>query len=650
MPFSYAQYAGNGSATTFSVPFPYLLKAHVKLFYGFNLVNGTFTSELVDGVGFAWTSGTQVQTTVAPAVGQTLTVVRQTPSNALVVQWQDGSNLIAGDLIDSSLQTLYAVQEQEDAVLLASAQSAAAAAASTAAVTTANAASATANGIAGTANTALSNSSAAVTTANAASATATAAQTTANGIAGTANTALSNSSAAVTTANAAQATANGIAGTANTALSNSSAAVTTANAADATANGIAGTANTALSNSSAAVTTANTAQATANTALSNAATAQSTANSATSAAAAAQSTANSATTAAAAAQSTANAALPKAGGTMTGNLVVPSVNGGPLAGLRNRIINGNFDIWQRGTSFTGSEYGADRWQSGRTGTTHTATRQAFTPGQTDVPNNPAYYIRTVVSSVAGAGNIAYLAQLIEGVRTLSGQQVTVSFWAKADSTKNISAELAQFFGTGGSPSAVVNAIGVTKVSIGTAWQKVTVTANVPSISGKTLGTDGNDYLGLFIWFDAGSTFNSRTDTLGQQSGTFEIAQVQVEPGPTATPFEQRPPAQELQLCYRYFRLLTYYGGAFTGASVCYIVPEGFNDFRATPAITSSVNGFQFYNGSAWTTVSTSTGASFQIYVPGGAGKAIQVNGLAGNASLGATTTSAAIIGSLSAEL
>lgn len=290
MPFSYAQYAGNGSATTFSVPFPYLLKAHVKLFYGYDLVSGTSTSELADGVGFTWTTGTQVQTTVAPAVGQTLAIVRQTPSNALVVQWQDGSNLLADDLQDSSLQNLYSVQEQKDVVSLSAAQSATAATSAAAAVTTANAASTTANaasttanGISGTANTALSNSAAAVTTANAASATA-------NGIAATANTASSNASAAVTTANAANATANGIAGTAATALTNANAAVATANAAEATANGIAGTANTALSNSSAAVTTANAASTTAN---------------------GIAGTANTALT-------TANAALPKAGGTMTG--------------------------------------------------------------------------------------------------------------------------------------------------------------------------------------------------------------------------------------------------------------------------------------------------------------------------------------------
>jgi hypothetical protein len=185
---------------------------------------------------------------------------------------------------------------------------------------------------------------------------------------------------------------------------------------------------------------------------------------------------------------------------------VANLNGGPLAGFRNRIINGNFDFWQRGTSFTGNEYGADRWIHNRDGTTHTATRQPFTLGQTDVPGEPTYFCSTVVSSVAGATNYSALVQFIEDVRTFAGQQVTVSFWAKVDSTKNIAIELQQNFGTGGSPSATVEAIGTTKVSIGTSWQKVTVTATLPSISGKTLGTDVNNSLVLAIFFDAGSDY------------------------------------------------------------------------------------------------------------------------------------------------
>jgi hypothetical protein len=101
--------------------------------------------------------------------------------------------------------------------------------------------------------------------------------------------------------------------------------------------------------------------------------------------------------------------------------------------------------------------------------------------------------------------------------------------------------------------AQVRAIGTTKVSIGTSWQKVTVTATVPSISGKTLGTNGNSYLALISGSTLAPTWNTSTDSLGQQSGTFDIAQVQIEPGPVATPFEQRPIGTELALCQRYFQ-------------------------------------------------------------------------------------------------
>ncbi|MEY3964336.1 MAG: uncultured phage MedDCM-OCT-S37-C6, partial [Cyanobacteriota bacterium] len=159
MPFSYAQYAGNGSTTTFSVPFPYLLKAHVKVYLGFNILDGTFSSELADGVGFNWTSGTQIQTVTAPSSGQTLTVIRQTPNATRLVDWQDGSNLTSSDLDTADIQNLYVVQEQQDRNDAVAAQQAAATqasnsalAASTAATATANSASATANSASATAN------------------------------------------------------------------------------------------------------------------------------------------------------------------------------------------------------------------------------------------------------------------------------------------------------------------------------------------------------------------------------------------------------------------------------------------------------------------------------------------------------------------
>ena len=309
-----------------------------------------------------------------------------------------------------------------------------------------------------------------------------------------------------------------------------------------------------------------------------------------------------------------NIAGPSSTGTAA---VLSSLNGGPLAGFRNAIINGNFDFWQRGTSFTGNEYGADRWIHGRVGTTHTASRQAFTLGQTAVPGEPAYFCRTVVSSVAGAANYAALAQRIEDVRTFAGQQVTISFWAKVDSTKNIAMNMVQTFGTGGSPSADVRIPG-TKVSIGTTFQKVTVTATLPSISGKTLGSDNNSYLQLLIWFDAGSTWNGDTDSLGQQSGTFEIARVQLEPGSVATPFEQRPIGTELALCQRYFcRQMAHAQSASTGtmSTPVYFPVE----MRATPTQANVSAGTSTAASALAISPRSTTSAYLQISATGAAG-------------------------------
>lgn len=225
---------------------------------------------------------------------------------------------------------------------------------------------------------------------------------------------------------------------------------------------------------------------------------------------------------------------------------------------RNFIINGNFGVWQRATSQTSSGYGSDdRWMNTNTGSTKTHSRQAFTLGQTDVPNNPYYFSRTVVTSSAGASNHVIKLQRIEDVARLSGKTVTISFWAKADANKNIVVELVQNFGTGGTPSATVTDIGGTTCALTTSWQKFVITKTLPSVSGKTLGTDGNHFTQLNFWFDAGSDFNTRTNSLGQQDGTFDIAQVQLEEGSTATEFEFKYATEVFNLCYRYYFASTY---------------------------------------------------------------------------------------------
>lgn len=271
-----------------------------------------------------------------------------------------------------------------------------------------------------------------------------------------------------------------------------------------------------------------------------------------------------------------------------------------LSGFRNKIINGDFDIWQRQTAQTSIGYGSDdRWNNGHFNSPKNHSRQAFTPGQTDVPGNPRFFSRTVVTSVANAANFVNKAQLIEGVNTLAGKRATLTFYAKADATKNIAIDFAQLFGTGGSPSSAVLGIGARKVALTTAWQKFSLLFDVPSIAGKTLGVNGDDALALTFWFEAGANFNSRTDSLGQQSGTFDLAHVSLVEGDATAeddPFAARHPQQELALCQRYYvlgrgtpGLNTNGATANVSSSVIFPVP-----MRTTPTFswTGMVVGFQ----------------------------------------------------------
>ena len=139
-PYSYRQYAGNGTAKDFAVPFPYLERAQVRVYINLVIETGVYTTLLAEGTGYSWTSNTQIQAVTAPAAGQVLTVRRETPNGSQVVVWQDGSNLIAADLNISDLQNLYVVQEWIDYASNSNSVSQEAIAQALAAVATANAA------------------------------------------------------------------------------------------------------------------------------------------------------------------------------------------------------------------------------------------------------------------------------------------------------------------------------------------------------------------------------------------------------------------------------------------------------------------------------------------------------------------------------
>ena len=214
-----------------------------------------------------------------------------------------------------------------------------------------------------------------------------------------------------------------------------------------------------------------------------------------------------------------------------------------LGGRRNVVINGGFQCWQRATSITSSGFSADRWRSTTgSGGAMTVSRQSFTAGQTDVPNNPKYFFRH--AQTTAFTNTGYNSDRtrIEDVRTLSGQTCTLSWYMKADASRTVRVNITQDFGSGGSPSADVETAIVSSQAITTSWAEYTVTFTMPSISGKTIGTNEDSFIEL--GFDYRAEVNN--------TFTIDIANVQLESGSVATPFEDRSFGEELALCQRYY--------------------------------------------------------------------------------------------------
>jgi hypothetical protein len=143
---------------------------------------------------------------------------------------------------------------------------------------------------------------------------------------------------------------------------------------------------------------------------------------------------------------------------------------------------------------------------------------------------------------AGTATTQSISQRVERVNTFAGETITLSAWVRNDGggtgVNTLTARAIQNFGTGGGPStAVTTTLGTASVT--GSWVRLHVHATLPSISGKTIGSNGDDY--LEIKFD-----------LGNQTGRFWLYGVQLEQNTTQTALERRPIQQELALCQRYY--------------------------------------------------------------------------------------------------
>jgi hypothetical protein len=261
-----------------------------------------------------------------------------------------------------------------------------------------------------------------------------------------------------------------------------------------------------------------------------------------------------------------------ADGSATANL--SSVNGGPIAGSRNRIINGDMRIDQRnaGASVTPTDgqYTIDRWVNYNSAASKlTAQRNA---GSVTPPSGFTNYMGITSSSAYSSLAADYfgLVQFIEGFNTAdldwgtaNAKTVALSFWARSSLTGTFGGFIRNSAGNR-------NYLFSYSISAANTWEYKTI-----SITGDTTGTWLTDNgIGLRLWFDLGSGSTATgtpgswgTSSLARPTGavsvvgtngaTFYITGVQLEPGTVATPFERRSYGQELALCQRYYLRDTY---------------------------------------------------------------------------------------------
>ena len=307
-------------------------------------------------------------------------------------------------------------------------------------------------------------------------------------------------------------------------------------------------------------------------------------------------------------------------------------------GSRNMLINGGMKIAQRGTSSTPNGTSAnqypciDRWGG------QFSDSSVFTVSQsTDAPVGHTHSLKFLTNSAVTPSGSQYfhIGQNIEGNvfsaagwnasasgRTKTSQPCTLSFWVKSSNPGKWCIALK------GMNTHTHSYLIVYEIQKPDTWEWKTHTIYPsPELTNWQIGTSA----AMRIQFDVGTsrftdlgtgiinrwqnhntyTYNNQafqaTRIHGIAGATWYLTGVQFEPGPVATPFEQRSFVQELALCYRYYRRFSPYSPTGTdnycGYGVGVINQSGGGiwtfpldiPMRDRPSITQ--NNLRLYDGS-----------------------------------------------------
>lgn len=291
----------------------------------------------------------------------------------------------------------------------------------------------------------------------------------------------------------------------------------------------------------------------------------------------------------------------------------------------NAIINGDMNIWQRGTSFaaiTDGAFYADRWRYVTNSTAvHTVSRSTDVPTVAEAGrlfNYSTLVDCTTADGTVGAGEVTYIAQKIEGFNwlPLAQRAITISFWVKATKTGIYCVSLRN--------SGVDRSyVGEYTVNTTATWEFKTVTIAASPSAGTWNYTNGT---GVDVAFALLCGSTSQTTAGAWQTGNFlatanqvnacdstandfRITGVKLEPGSVATMSLPQTYDKELMSCQRYYNTKTivmsttfssYYGGSNAVAPFYdYPVP-----MRTSPSLSITNAGIEYYSFAGVWTAST----------------------------------------------
>ena len=237
---------------------------------------------------------------------------------------------------------------------------------------------------------------------------------------------------------------------------------------------------------------------------------------------------------------------------------------------KNLLINGGLDVWQRGTSFTGTNdvYTADRWRF----------FDCVTPARVTISRVAAHAVSGAINpyslriAVSGGWAIGVLEQRLEDALLFSGKTITVTNLGHSLTADQMAVRMLVVPDLDTPVTGVMSSAQVISFTAYCAAHSVSFT--LPTLDPADY-VFGKSYIALQLVFNL------------DDGHSLELNASQLEFGDTATDFEYRHPAEELMLCQRYYETgtlrgpFTQYSSAYAAGPYCPFLVQK----RATPEVT-----------------------------------------------------------------